>query len=112
MNATVELTIEVILQEPDNAPPLFVRGDANADGELQISDGIRVIGFLFLGTGAPTCLDAADTDDNGAVELTDAVRIFGFLFLGQAPPPAPGPAECGPDGTTDMLNCVAFERCP
>jgi len=33
--------------------PAFHRGDANADGELDISDAVAIFGFLFLGGGRP-----------------------------------------------------------
>jgi hypothetical protein len=93
-------------REPEG--PLFVRGDSDANGTLETTDAVRVLGFLFLGGSypAPACLDAADADDNGCLDLTDAVRILGYLFLGGAsPPPAlPSPSiavyppeDCGPD---------------
>jgi antitoxin (DNA-binding transcriptional repressor) of toxin-antitoxin stability system len=64
----------------------FRRGDANADGEVDLSDGSRTLGHLFLGQLAPPCLDAADADDSGELELTDAVFTFAHLFLGGPPP--------------------------
>jgi len=90
--------------------PQFRRGDANADGVADISDGIYVLGFLFLGGAAPLCDDAADTNDDGAVDLSDAPALFGFLFLGQAPPPSPL-ESCGDDPTDDALSCEAFPPC-
>ena len=89
----------------------FKRGEANGDGDVDISDPIAILGYLFLGDVAPTCLDALDADDSGDVNLTDAVRVFSFLFLGGAAPPAPGARQCGPDPTADGLECKGLAAC-
>lgn len=96
--------------------PLFVRGDANSDNEINLTDGIKTLSFLFLGGPAPECRDAADADDNGELQITDAVRILSFLFLGAGPPPPPSPRiaagypaeDCGPDPSPEApdLGCV------
>jgi len=88
----------------------FVRGDANASGGFDLSDGVFISSWLFVGGPEPSCLDAADVDDSGRVELTDAVALFGFLFLGRDPPPPPFPG-CGVDPTDDRLGCARFDRC-
>jgi hypothetical protein len=106
--------------EVEGGPPVvkLSRGDVDQNGQLQLTDAVQVLGYLFLGTvtKVPECLDAADSDDNGVIQLTDAVRILGFLFLGTAalPPPfsPPGP-RCGPDPTVgDGLDCKSFNGCP
>lgn len=97
--------------------PRFHRGDADNNGQLQLTDAVRILGFLFLGQAAPTCIDAADADDNGQLQLTDAVRVLGYLFLGQAPPSPPGPPgdnACGEDPTADGaldLGCETYTNC-
>ncbi|MBI4602295.1 MAG: hypothetical protein HY721_10075, partial [Planctomycetes bacterium] len=88
----------------------FVRGDASADGQVNITDPIFVLGYLFLGGAAPSCLDAADTDDNGQLQVTDAVRVLSYLFLG-GPEPASPWASCGLDPTPESLTCESFPRC-
>ena len=93
------------------AEPRFQRGDANSDGNLDLSDGVRILNFLFLGGDAGGCLDAADADDSGGVELTDGIRVFNFLFLGGAPLPDPGSGACGVDPTADTLECLSFPSC-
>ncbi|HVR74999.1 MAG TPA: hypothetical protein VMT52_11730 [Planctomycetota bacterium] len=101
---------------PPTEPPgtRFHRGDADDNGALQLTDALRVLGFLFLGLPAPTCLDSGDADDNGALQLTDALQILGFLFLGGPPPAPPGPPgdACGIDPTMeDELDCVSYTSC-
>ncbi len=84
----------------------FRRGAVRGEEPLDISDAIRLLGYLFLGDAEPPCLDAADADDSGALDITDAVRVLGYLFLGAAAPPAPGPTTCGRDPTPDDLGCA------
>ncbi len=95
--------------------PVFRRGDADATGPvnapIDITDGVFLLNFLFLGGQAPTCFDAADSDDSGGLEITDAVLLLNFLFLGGRAPSEPF-LECGPDPTDDDLDCAAFDNCP
>jgi len=97
-----------LAEEGDSA---FERGDANADGTVDVSDGIFTLGYLFLGARTPGCLDALDTDDSGAVDLSDAVGLLDRLFLGDGT--LPPPAACGPDPTPDDgLDCQHHAPCP
>ena len=82
----------------------FVRGDANSDGMIGLTDGIVILNFLFLGFGPPACLEAADADDSGVLVLNDSVIIFSWLFTGGVAPAAPSPSlgnyppgDCGTD---------------
>ncbi len=110
--------IEVSLEPTTTPPPRqFHRGDADSNGQLQLTDAVRILNVLFLGTGVILCLDAADADDNGQLQLTDAVRILNVLFLGTGviPPPGPTGDPCGPDPTTDpakdTLDCAQYDKC-
>ncbi len=94
----------------------FVRGDASSNGRIELTDGIRILEFLFLRGPPPACRDAADADDDGRLSITDAVRIFLWLFGGGAPLADPGPrqglavyesTDCGVDTTDDSLDCQA-----
>jgi hypothetical protein len=89
----------------------FLRGDANADGTVNIADATTLLGFLFLGDDPLACEDAADANDDGSLNISDASFALGYLFLGTAQPPFPGPANCGPDAlTADPIRCWA--GCP
>lgn len=74
----------------------FRRGDANADGSLNISDPSSILEFLFKGGNAPPCEDAADVSDDENIDITDAVAIFLYLFL-NGPPPVEPFESCGRD---------------
>lgn len=91
-------------KEP-NKGPIFQRGDASADGSVDISDALTGLRHLFLG-GALTCRKAADTDDNGSLEMADSLFLLNHLFRGGDAPPAPFDS-CGPDSTADSLDCEA-----
>ena len=83
---------------------IFLRGDSNASGTLDISDAMQTIGYLFLGREELGCLDAADANDDGRVDLADPVFCLDFLFRGGQSPPAPFPGP-GVDPTEDDLDC-------
>ncbi len=85
--------------------PRFVRGDANDSGQVDLSDGVFILHYLYLGDDAPICADAADADDNGNIGITDPIYLFNHLFLGGPPFPAPH-AECGCDLTPDEVSCA------
>jgi glucose/arabinose dehydrogenase len=82
----------------------FLRGDANHDGQRDISDAIFTLNFLFSGGAAPICPDGADANDDGILDLSDAIAVLGVLFFGTNPLPPPS-AEPGPDPTPDGLEC-------
>ncbi len=92
----------------------FVRGDANSDATINLTDGVVLLLYLF-GNGQLACKDAADTNDSGTLEITDAIIIFGWLFGGNGPDPAPPTptspgylvSDCGPDPEpADGLDCL------
>jgi hypothetical protein len=85
----------------------FVRGDADGDGRIEISDPIRVLGRLFLGDPPVSCEDAADANDDGEIDLTDPIFILDRLFRGGDALPPPGPGACGTDPTADPLQPCA-----
>jgi len=84
---------------PAEVEPVFVRGNCDAAGEIDITDAIGLLNYLFLGAGVPACLDACDSNDTGDLDLTDAVVVLNFLFLGGVKLPDPGPFACGVDPT-------------
>ncbi|MEM7232521.1 MAG: dockerin type I repeat-containing protein [Planctomycetota bacterium] len=96
---------------PPPPPPTdrFLRGDADASGAINITDGIFILNFLFLGGGDPSCRKAADVDDSGAVNITDGIYVLNFLFLGGGAPPSPHP-ECGSDDSEE-LDCAESHPC-
>ncbi len=64
-------------------PPTFLRGDANSDKVVDISDAVFILGYLFGKGAVPSCLDQADSNDDGRVDISDPIVVLGTLFLGQ-----------------------------
>jgi hypothetical protein len=91
--------------------PLFIRGDANADGSTDLGDPVFILNWQFRGGATPDCLDAADVNDDGMTDISDAIWSLSYQFLGGPPPPAPFPS-CGPDPTPDTLGCASYPHCP
>src|SRR5206468_3100804 len=85
-------------------PPIFIRGDANLDRKVEITDPIAILGELFLGDPPANCLDASDFNDDGVLDISDPVGLLTFLFAGGDPPPPPSP-DPGPDPTGHSLGC-------
>lgn len=91
-------------------PAEFVRGNADGEGDIDITDAVFLLNHLFLSGVAPGCLDAADANDDGELDLSDAVFSLNFQFLGGIPPASPFPG-CGIDGWIDGLDCGSYPGC-
>jgi predicted outer membrane repeat protein len=91
--------------------PRFRRGDANADGAVNLADPVFTMSFLFANGPAPPCREAVDTNDDGSMDIGDAIRTLFFLFASGEPPPEPH-AGCGFDPTPDSLGCASYPPCP
>ena len=88
--------------EPD--PSEFVRGDANGDLVVDVSDAVATLLYLFRSLALP-CLDAADANDDERLDLSDALYALEYLFRNGPRPPAPFPSP-GFDETGDgSLGC-------
>ncbi len=98
---------------------LFVRGDVTVNSQVDLTDGIYLFNYLFLGGPNPPCDDAADCNDDGGIDLSDGIFALNWLFLGGPKPPPPSPSggtynpatDCGIDPTSDILDCLSFPPC-
>ena len=87
---------------------IYLRGDADGDMRVTMSDALHILWWLEGHSPRPLCMDAADANDSGIVDLKDPLHILGYLYLKEAPPPAPFPL-CGRDPTPDALGCAEFD---
>ena len=86
-------------------PGEFIRGDSNGDFDVDISDAIKTLNWLYLGETQPACMDAVDANDDGKVDMSDAIVTLGVLFQG-SPHDLPEPfSEPGKDVSQDSLLC-------
>ena len=104
--------------------PVFHRGDANADGALDVGDVIFNLVFLFRGGAAPgTATRAARRGSRASIAAIatghttrpGARRTPSCSRDGASVPPPPGPPgeTCGPDPTSegDALDCGSYPSC-
>jgi hypothetical protein len=84
-----------LVRLPDVVPPGFLRGDANGDGTVNMSDAVFTLWYLFMGGETPSCLEAADTNGTETVDIADGVYELQWEFGGGPQPPRPFP-DCGP----------------
>jgi hypothetical protein len=105
------LALLCVFQAPAIRGATFVRGDTDTNGATEISDPVRTLNFLFLGSPASLdCDEAADSNDDGRLDIADGVFTLAFLFSGGPAPPAPFP-DCGEDSDNDLLMCESFQSC-
>ena len=93
----------------------FIRGDANCDGRLNLTDAVTALDGLFLGGGKLCCGTAADANNDNILNITDPIGLLNWLFGDGAPPAAPGPpgsAPCGLDPPSSVdLGCEEYTHC-
>ena len=93
----------------ENYPQRFLRGDADASGELGILDAWSMLNSIFLESEID-CLDRLDFDGSGTVGVVDPLLLLTHLFLSGDAPPAPYP-ECdrGWQETISVPDCAVAE---
>jgi agmatine/peptidylarginine deiminase len=68
---------------------VYVCGDANGDGEIDIADVVHLINYLFINGPAPQPMAAGDANGDCLVDIADVVYLLNYLF-GEGDPPKPG----------------------
>jgi len=85
----------------------FIRGDANGDKRVSISDVVSILYNLFVNNPpAWVCRDAADVDDNDSNQVGDAIYLTNYIFRQGPSPPAPTTCGLDPGTVIDMSDCV------
>ncbi|OUU23062.1 MAG: hypothetical protein CBC13_06545 [Planctomycetia bacterium TMED53] len=105
--ATASILVDVIGQT--SAAASMIRSDANADGQLDVSDPVETVLHLFQGRGV-ACLAALDANDDEQIDIADVVFTLNTLFTNGQVPSAPYPF-CGEDPTSNVLPCDGFGLC-
>ncbi len=88
----------------------FLRADSNADGQLDISDALFTLNYLFLGERTPPCRASNDSNADGKLDIADPVYSLDYLFRGGRLPPEPFPV-CAEDPTRSDLDCRDYDAC-
>ncbi len=78
-----------------------IMGDCNSDWDVDLSDPISLLGFLFLAAGEPDCRARCDVNSTGDLDLADVVFFVGYLFLGEE---SPQPLVLPPEACGDLID--------
>jgi len=89
----------------------FVRADTNADGFLDLSDGIWLLNHLFQDGPKFDCDGANDANGDGSLDTADPIFIVLYYFAGGNAPPSPFPS-CGLQVNQSIEDCEVFPGCP
>lgn len=122
MKLLLAIVVTFILLIPlSSYSQVFIRGDINDDGDVDIEDlcALQCLRFgacNIEGTDCDSaeirCVLAADINDDGVVSLVDVTYMTGFLFQSGSQPPPPYP-DCGEDPTNPQAgdDCCSFIGC-
>jgi FG-GAP repeat/Dockerin type I domain/FG-GAP-like repeat len=72
-------------------PVCYTCGDANSDQNVNVSDAVWIINYVFVGGDPPDPLDSGDANCDGTSNVSDAVWIINYVFVG-------GNEPCDSDG--------------
>lgn len=64
-----------------------VCGDANFDHNVDVSDVIHIINYIFMGGNVPANYYSGDTNSDGDVNFLDIIQLVNYIFRG-------GPGPC------------------
>ena len=71
-------------------------GDANGDTQVNVSDAVAIINYVFAGGNPPDPIELGDVNCDGNCNVSDAVYLINFVFGGGNPP-----CDTDGDGTPD-----------
>ena len=57
-------------------------GDANGDGEINVSDPVSIVNYVFAGGDPPDPMEAGDVNCDGTCNVSDAVWLINYVFAG------------------------------
>ncbi len=75
----------------------YICGDANGDEDVNVSDAVYIINYIFAGGNPPDPMEAGDVNCDAVVNVSDAVWIINYVFAG-------GKIPCDTDGD-DIPDC-------
>jgi len=69
----------------------YICGDANDDAQINISDAVHLLGYIFVGGMPPIIPPSGDANCDSSVNISDVVWIINYVFSG-------GYAPCDTNG--------------
>ena len=74
-----------------NCTDVYLCGDVNGDGLVDITDAVFLINFVFiLGSPAPDPMESGNVNCDSVVDISDAVYLINYVFE----PGWPAPCDC------------------
>jgi len=64
----------------DSDPGLFVCGELNGDGNVNILDATFLLNYLYRGGPAPDPIESADVSGNGLLNILDVTYLLNYLY--------------------------------
>ena len=65
---------------------IFIRGDANGDGIVNVADVVYLVNYLYRTGDPPAPQEAGDVNCDGIVNVADVVYLVNYLYRGGNPP--------------------------
>jgi hypothetical protein len=65
---------------------VYLCGDCNGDGVVNVSDVVYLINYLFIDGPVPVPWKSGDCNGDGNVNVTDVVYLINYLFIDGPPP--------------------------
>jgi len=66
-----------------------LRGDANGDDIVDVSDAVYIINYIFADGLPPVSACGGDANSDGYADVSDAVFIIDYVFVPGSPAPEP-----------------------
>jgi len=66
--------------------PSFIYGDADGSGNIDITDVVFLVSYIFGGGPAPEPMTRGDANCDGIVDVSDAVALIQYIFQGGSAP--------------------------
>ncbi|MGB4206042.1 MAG: dockerin type I repeat-containing protein [Bacteroidales bacterium] len=60
--------------------PVFLPGDANCDGEVNIQDVVSMLSYILGNIPHPFCFINADINEDGIIDITDGVSTVNIII--------------------------------
>jgi hypothetical protein len=76
---------------PDAGCCIDFRGNVDFDpgDNIDISDLVFLVDYMFNGGSVPPCIDEADVDATGEIDISDLVYVVDYMFNS-----GPAPVAC------------------
>ena len=71
---------QIVLDENAEDAPVFLRGDVNMDGVVNISDVTALIDYILSKNASSVDLNAADCDMSGEINISDVTRLIDYML--------------------------------